>query len=655
MRVNCENCNTNFNLDEGLVKSTGSKVRCSKCKHIFVIYPPQPEADEPVVEEPGAEAAPETWESDQVPAGDVETADEEDLDAGAPDTAVPDEVPEGEDLDLSDIEKMLASEETPEPPEGAPEESFSDEGADSGDDASLDLSDIEKILDEEDDGDDLLDEKAEEDQDLVFDLDDEIEADTGDEQISPTTELDLGDLEKMFESDEALEPSMEETVAPEEGEELSMSIESEPEDEDLSLMPDIEGVETGEEMSLEMDEAAAPEPEEGEEALEFELESAAEEEETPQVTEEPEELSLDLGLEEGLLEEEPETGEMEAESLEMEIETEVEDTEAEDEGLSLEGDIELEPAELETEDLELESEALEVETEEAPEASDLEVEGADLDDALEMALDSQEEAPEAEEDGDISMEALEIEADEEGLTDFGEEDEAMEYPDDAVPDIPDDEDVFDEEGGDLDAVGDTEEEFEEVIPETTSGGGVKKLLGLLAVLLVIILLLGAFLFLHYKGILHVPFLDKVEIPFLSKQKSSQVTDIGNLKISYNVDDYRFLETEKAGKLFLITGKVKNDYDTSRSFIQMSGSLYTKGKTLADTATAYCGNVIADLELSQMTPAAIRTRLGNRSGENNSNVNIKPGEERSFMIVFFDLPESLDEFTVAVRGSEEAGA
>ncbi|MFH2057613.1 MAG: zinc-ribbon domain-containing protein [Pseudomonadota bacterium] len=44
MIITCEKCSTNFNLDDSLVKDTGSKVRCSLCKHIFTAYPtPQEE------------------------------------------------------------------------------------------------------------------------------------------------------------------------------------------------------------------------------------------------------------------------------------------------------------------------------------------------------------------------------------------------------------------------------------------------------------------------------------------------------------------------------------------------------------------------------------------------------------------------------------
>jgi predicted Zn finger-like uncharacterized protein len=41
MIITCKKCNANFNLDESLLKPTGSKVRCSKCKEIFTAYPPK--------------------------------------------------------------------------------------------------------------------------------------------------------------------------------------------------------------------------------------------------------------------------------------------------------------------------------------------------------------------------------------------------------------------------------------------------------------------------------------------------------------------------------------------------------------------------------------------------------------------------------------
>ena len=39
MIIQCEKCRTNFELDDSSLREDGSKVRCSICKHIFMVYP----------------------------------------------------------------------------------------------------------------------------------------------------------------------------------------------------------------------------------------------------------------------------------------------------------------------------------------------------------------------------------------------------------------------------------------------------------------------------------------------------------------------------------------------------------------------------------------------------------------------------------------
>lgn len=41
MIIQCEKCGTKFKLDESHLKKEGSKVRCSLCKHIFLVHPPE--------------------------------------------------------------------------------------------------------------------------------------------------------------------------------------------------------------------------------------------------------------------------------------------------------------------------------------------------------------------------------------------------------------------------------------------------------------------------------------------------------------------------------------------------------------------------------------------------------------------------------------
>ena len=52
MIITCEACDTRFNVDEALLKSTGSKVRCYGCKAVFLAYPPDLPVATPDDEEP---------------------------------------------------------------------------------------------------------------------------------------------------------------------------------------------------------------------------------------------------------------------------------------------------------------------------------------------------------------------------------------------------------------------------------------------------------------------------------------------------------------------------------------------------------------------------------------------------------------------------
>ena len=78
MILTCEKCDTSFSFDENLIKPSGSKVRCSKCRNVFVVHPPAP-------------AAKEDTGSEDLPSGTAAAAGVTGLD----------------DLDLAAIEKSL--------------------------------------------------------------------------------------------------------------------------------------------------------------------------------------------------------------------------------------------------------------------------------------------------------------------------------------------------------------------------------------------------------------------------------------------------------------------------------------------------------------------------------------------------------------------
>ena len=115
MIIQCEKCHTKFNIDESKLKEQGSKVRCSLCKHTFVVYPP-----EQGYFEEGETMALNKKEIEKTMAQDLQGAlHEEEIETGPEDQAshfddAPDESlesPEEEDAAPADVSHAHAEEE----------------------------------------------------------------------------------------------------------------------------------------------------------------------------------------------------------------------------------------------------------------------------------------------------------------------------------------------------------------------------------------------------------------------------------------------------------------------------------------------------------------------------------------------------------------
>ena len=114
----------------------------------------------------------------------------------------------------------------------------------------------------------------------------------------------------------------------------------------------------------------------------------------------------------------------------------------------------------------------------------------------------------------------------------------------------------------------------------------------------------------------------------------------------------WVQNQQAGRLYAIQGRVKNDYNSPRSYIRVTGRVYANGRKFQRAAKAYCGNIITADELASLPLADIQKKLSNRAGLDNSNVKVAPGQEVAFMVVFGDLPPDveLQEFAVEISGS-----
>ena len=172
----------------------------------------------------------------------------------------------------------------------------------------------------------------------------------------------------------------------------------------------------------------------------------------------------------------------------------------------------------------------------------------------------------------------------------------------------------------------------------------------LVILLLLLIAFGAVVVLdRYLGI-EIPYATEYvrQVPYVNELMKPVMQKTGDITTS-NINS-RFVENENSGRLFVITGQVRNEYPESRRFIQLTGKLFASGKTLVKEEKIYCGNILNDTQLVQMNMADIREKLTNRFGDNRSNVDVKPGQPLPFMVVFSDFPQDLEEFTIEVAGS-----
>ena len=165
------------------------------------------------------------------------------------------------------------------------------------------------------------------------------------------------------------------------------------------------------------------------------------------------------------------------------------------------------------------------------------------------------------------------------------------------------------------------------------------------VLLILVLVLGI-----PAGAYYVLDMLGIQIPFVSDLLQPEDPNADHVEIIQSTLSANFVDNAKAGRLFVVTGQVKNSHRKPRSFIQVTGKLYRKGRAPAGTTSVYAGNALSDIDLANLPFDQITARLGTRTGDNQANVNVQPGQTLPFTIVFKDLPQDLEEYEIESGGS-----
>ena len=170
------------------------------------------------------------------------------------------------------------------------------------------------------------------------------------------------------------------------------------------------------------------------------------------------------------------------------------------------------------------------------------------------------------------------------------------------------------------------------------------------IVVVVLAALGAGGFFGYDYVVK----NNINIPFLSDYINPEAKDpSGIMKLATTDINGKFIENEAVGRIFAVTGKVRNGYSVPRKLIRLRGKLYIKGnpqpKTIEHT---FAGLAVADQELSSKTLAEIKKQLSTTTGKDDA-ITVAPGQTAPFMIVFTELPPDLDQYDIELVSSIKA--
>ena len=114
----------------------------------------------------------------------------------------------------------------------------------------------------------------------------------------------------------------------------------------------------------------------------------------------------------------------------------------------------------------------------------------------------------------------------------------------------------------------------------------------------------------------------------------------------------YVNNEKIGQLFVIEGKVVNNFKTPKELIKIEALLLDAQGNPVVTQEQFGGVVISMFQLQVLSQADLEKALANNIDILTNNTNIQPGGSVQFMIVFANAPNTVREFVLRVIDAKD---
>lgn len=122
----------------------------------------------------------------------------------------------------------------------------------------------------------------------------------------------------------------------------------------------------------------------------------------------------------------------------------------------------------------------------------------------------------------------------------------------------------------------------------------------------------------------------------------------------NVRQYT-LPNEKVGKVFVIEGRVVNEFPEPKELVELEAAIYDKNKQPVAVKRQLAGSQLSLFQLQVLSEKEMESFLNNKMEILANNTNIPSGGEVPFMILFYAPPDDLSEFGVKITDVKDVGA
>ena len=117
----------------------------------------------------------------------------------------------------------------------------------------------------------------------------------------------------------------------------------------------------------------------------------------------------------------------------------------------------------------------------------------------------------------------------------------------------------------------------------------------------------------------------------------------------------FVENQRAGQLFVIQGRVRNEFPKPRRWIHLRAKIYTSDGKAARQLDFFAGNILSNQQLQTMPLEELLGFVQSQPTTKEQGRIIAAQEEISFTVPFGDLPEltELSDYSVEILASQPA--